>query len=322
MNRRQCLHLLAGSAAATAAMPVLGTPVDADRMRADLWNRDRKHADLEFGKIAYCDAGEGPAALFIHGFPLNSFQWRRPIEILSLFYRCVAPDLMGLGFTRPATGQDLAPMSQARMLAELLDHLKIDRVHIIANDSGGAVAQLFAVQYPTRVRTMLLTNCDSEIECPPAALDPVIALAHEGRWAESWLLPWFKDRKLARSPEGLGGLCYANPSNLTDAAIDMFLGHLVAGPDRLALTDRYALALERNSLSGITEGLRQMRAPSRILWGTADPIFSVAGGRHIERNLGRSLGMREVPGAMLFWPEEHPEIIVEEARGLWTAFPD
>src|SRR5512147_1492858 len=46
-------------------------PMDAAAFRAA-----RRYAPLPFGKIAYIDRGSGDAALFLHGAPLNSFQWR------------------------------------------------------------------------------------------------------------------------------------------------------------------------------------------------------------------------------------------------------
>jgi haloalkane dehalogenase len=53
-----------------------------------------------FGRIAHIDRGTGPAALFLHGFPLSSFQWRGAIDRLKHVRRCLAPDFMGLGHTR------------------------------------------------------------------------------------------------------------------------------------------------------------------------------------------------------------------------------
>ena len=323
MNRRQCLQLIGGTLVASAAgASVPGFESDADEMRAELWNSERKHARLSIGDIAYCDTGDGPAALFLHGFPLNGFQWRAAIELLGIFHRCVAPDLMGMGFTRPAAGQDLAPRAQVAMLLELLNHLGIDRVHVVANDSGGAVAQLLAAHHPERVRTLLLTNCDTEIESPPAAMAPVIELAREGHYAERWLVPWLKDKKLARSPEGIGGMCFSDPAHPTDAAIDMYFGPLTDAAGRLALTDRYALALEDNPLAGIGARLKACNVPVRILWGMGDSIFSFKGAEYLHKTFGRSLGIRQVPGAKLFWPEEQPKLIAAEAGALWSAFPD
>jgi pimeloyl-ACP methyl ester carboxylesterase len=323
MQRRHFLALATGAFAAgafggyfpdaladaTPSSAGAGGTLDAAAFRAM-----RRFARTTFGNIAYVDHGRGQAALFLHGFPLNSFQWRGAIERLSPHRRCIAPDLLGLGHTEVAPGQSLAPAEQAAMLVALLDRLGIEDVDLIANDSGGAVAQLFVARYPKRVRTLLLTNCDSEIECPPAALLPVIDLARQGRFVSEWLAPWHADTALARSPQGIGGMCFANPANPTDEAIGYYLTPLVRSAER---THAYAIALESNSLAGIAPALRQCTAPTRIVWGTSDDIFSKAGAEHLDRSFGQSRGVRWLEGSKLFWPEERPDVIAEEALQLW-----
>ena len=59
------------------------------------------------------------------------------------------------------------------------------------------------------------------------------------------------------------------------------------------------------------------RSPARIVWGTADTIFSSASPDYLDRTFGNSRGVRRVPGAKLFFPEELPGTIAEEARRLW-----
>ena len=46
----------------------------------------------------FIDQGQGVAVVLLHGFPFNRSMWREQIEFLSARgYRCVAPDLRGLG---------------------------------------------------------------------------------------------------------------------------------------------------------------------------------------------------------------------------------
>ena len=284
-------------------------PLDAAAYRAQ-----RKMVKTRFGNIACMDQGHGRAALFLHGFPLNSFQWRGAIDRLSPYRRCIAPDLLGLGYTEVAPGQSVAPDAQVEMLAELLDTLGIATVDLVANDSGGAVAQMFVVQYPQRVRTLLLTNCDAEPDCPPPALLPVLELARKGEFVSQWLAPWLADKTLARSPQGLGGMTFTHPHNPSDEAIDYYLAPLVAAPER---THAYAIALERNWLAGFEPKLRRCEAPTRIVWGTGDTIFSAESPAYLDRSFGNSRGVRRIEGAKLFFPEEFPDVIAEEARRLW-----
>jgi pimeloyl-ACP methyl ester carboxylesterase len=279
---------------------------------------ERRYLETPFGRIAWLETGEGPGALFLHGFPLNGFQWRGAMAGLCGFRRCLAPDFMGLGFTEVAPDQSLLPAEQVRMLVDLLDALGVYAVDIVANDSGGAVAQLFATRHPDRVRTLLLTNCDVEFDSPPPALLPVIELAHNGRYADEWLVPWLRDPELARSAQGLGGMCYSLPGQPTDEAIACYLTPLVASPQRKALTNRYAIALEQNPLAGIEPLLKRLQAPTRIVWGMADTIFSRDSPDYLDAILPQSRGVRRIDGARLFFPEEYPEIIIEEAKALWA----
>lgn len=278
----------------------------------------RRFAPTPSGEIAYVEQGEGPAALLLHGFPLNGFQYRGVMARLAPHRRCIAPDFLGLGHTRVAPGQSMAPAAQATMLVELMDRLGVDSADVVANDSGDAVAQLLAEHHPGRVRSLLLTNGDSEPECPPPGLQPVIGLAKEGQFVARWLVPWLADFDLARSAEGLGGITYTHPQRLEDATLRTYLMPLVADPAR---TNAFAVALEANSLAGIAAAQRQCRVPVRLVWGTGDRTFSRAGAEHLHRAYPTSRGIRWVEGANLFFPEEFPDLIAREALALWHGLP-
>jgi len=250
MRRREFIEVAASALAAGAlvgctsreARDDASSPVAGARkpMNAAAFHAARQFAETPFGRIAYVERGTGDAALFLHGFPLNGFQWRGALDRLSAHRRCVAPDFLAMGYTEVAEGQSVAPEAQAAMLVALLDSLSIPSVDLVANDSGGTVAQLFVTQHPERVRTLLLTNCDAENDSPPPALLPVIEPA-----------------------------------------------------------------------------LKRSTVPTRIVWGTGDTIFSPASPDYLDRTFGSSRGVRRVEGAKLFFPEEFPDLIAEEARGLW-----
>jgi pimeloyl-ACP methyl ester carboxylesterase len=326
MHRRGFLHVAAAAAVSTGfpaanalaarerVMDSVAKPTDAAAFRAA-----RRFAQRPFGRIAYVERGTGDAVLFLHGFPLNGFQWRGALDRLSPHRRCIAPDFLGLGFSEVAPNQAVTPAAQVAMLAALLDSLSIQRVDLVANDSGGAVAQLFAIRHPQRVRTLLLTNCDTEPDSPPPAMQPVLEMARAGTFADTWLAKWVADKKLARSAEGLGGMTFTYRSHPSDEAIDTYLGPLVATPERKALLHAYALGLDPNPLAGIEPALKKCRVPARIVWGTDDDIFALESAAYLDRTLPGSRGVRYLEGAKLFWPEEFPDVLAEEALALWKA---
>src|SRR5271170_2321306 len=205
MTRRDFLY--SSSAAAGAALlpltPVYPVSADVKLIDAKTFNTSRKFANLPISRVAYVERGRGLAALFVHGSPLNGFQWRGALDRLQAHRRCIAPDVMGLGYTETPEGQPISPETQAEMLTMLLDSLHIDTVDLVANDSGGLVAQLFVAKYPHRVRTLLLTNCDVDENNPPKSFLPFVELAKKGTLVDRFIIPHLNDKQLARSAKGM-----------------------------------------------------------------------------------------------------------------------
>ena len=57
--------------------------------------------------------------------------------------------------------------------------------------------------------------------------------------------------------------------------------------------------------------------PARMVWGTGDQLFDVKWAEWLHATLPHSRGIRRVEGAKLFFAEEMPDLIAEEARALW-----
>jgi haloalkane dehalogenase len=319
MQRREFISLSATAAlaACVARNRALTTEKAATPIDEATFHAMRRFADTSYGRIAYVERGSGKAALFVHGYPLNGFQWRGALERLSPYRRCIAPDLMGLGYSEVAEQQSLAPAEQTAMLAALLDRLSVRDVDLIGNDSGGAVAQLFVAHYPRRVRTLLLTNCDVMPYTPPPALAPLVKLAKAGVFADRVIVPALADKNFARGPNSIGGVGYQDPTHPTDETIDCYFAPLVSSPLRKAQVGNYAIALDQNPLIGIEPKLNAFTGPVRIVWGTADTVFAAASPDWLDHAFPHSRGVRRVEGAKLFFPEEQPDLIAAEARSLW-----
>ena len=104
------------------------------------------YLELHGDRIAYRDAGDGPALLLIHGMAGSSATWRAIIPQLAKKYRVIAPDLLGHGMSAKPRG-DYSLGAFAVFLRDLLDELGVHRATVIGQSLGGGIAMQFAYQH-------------------------------------------------------------------------------------------------------------------------------------------------------------------------------
>lgn len=96
--------------------------------------------------------------LFLHGLGTNLTSWRfQEMMMIESNFRPIIPDLPGFGETpNLREGWSLANVSKA--LIELLNDLKISEVDLVGLSMGGVIAQQIAIDYPERIRRMVLAS--------------------------------------------------------------------------------------------------------------------------------------------------------------------
>ena len=106
------------------------------------------------------DEGEGPPVLLLHGFPDSARLWRNQFPALvEAGYRCIAPDLRGFGRSdRPEDVDAYFMLNVTEDLAALLDHLEIDKAHVVGHDWGAGAGWAFASFYPQRVTSLVVLS--------------------------------------------------------------------------------------------------------------------------------------------------------------------
>lgn len=269
------------------------------------------------GRISYIEAGKGPVALFVHGVLLNGHIWRHQLAGLSDVRRCIAVDLLAHGDTEIAADQDVSVTANATMLAQFLDALDIDQVDLVGNDSGGGIAQIFAAMYPSRVRTLSLTDCDAHDNWPPPAFKPFLEMAAAGG-LRGTLDAMLADKNVYRSPQALGP-AYEHPERLDDETIEAYLRPLVRTEQRTRDFQRFLAAFDNKHTVVIEERLRQLEAPTLIAWGTDDVYFDVKWARWLADTIPGTRRHIELQGARIFFPEERAAEFNQDLRAHWSA---
>lgn len=103
------------------------------------------------------DIGEGPAVLFLHGFPELWYSWRHQmLSLSSLGYRAIAPDLRGYGDTdAPPSATSYTAFHIVGDLVSLLDAMGLEQVFLVAHDWGAYIAWYFSMFRPDRIMALV-----------------------------------------------------------------------------------------------------------------------------------------------------------------------
>lgn len=129
--------------------------------------------------IHYQCIGQGEDLVLIHGLGANLAFWYMGIaRMLARYYRVITYDLRGHGRSSiPESGYTLPHM--ANDLEALMDHLNIEKAHVVGHSFGARVALYFTTMRPERVHT--LTAADTQVSC----LQNQIRLADWPHW-KTW----------------------------------------------------------------------------------------------------------------------------------------
>jgi pimeloyl-ACP methyl ester carboxylesterase len=211
----------------------------------------------------YRQAGAGPHVLLLHGVFANKEQWDSVLCLLAAGgYTAIAPDLPGYGQSVDFPVTDYKLENQVARVREFLERLGVTRFDIAGNSMGGAIAALYARQYPEQAYTLAF------IGGPLGITD----------WSEP-----FKEAVY----QGVNPLI-----PVTVAEFDLELSLLLVNPPTLPEETKQAAIkdyVERNrhyqqiwTIVSLYDRVLEpprfwIRTPALILWGEQDRIFPVDG---------------------------------------------
>ena len=155
-------YWIAGAATLAIAGKLLMRPRDAD------WNRNRhvvfhsdhsRFVDIDGVRVHYQEAGDpnAPALVLIHGFASSTLVWSKVfLPLAEIGFRVIAIDMVGFGYSGKPRNGEYTIAGQASLLNSLLDRLNVKRATLAGSSYGGAVAATCALDYPARVKKLVL----------------------------------------------------------------------------------------------------------------------------------------------------------------------
>ena len=272
-------------------------------------------------RLHYQRAGQGADLVLIHGLAANvAFWYLAVVPALIGEFRVTAYDLRGHGYSdTPPSGYTSADM--AADLDALLDHLGVERAHLVGHSFGGAIALHHAALHPERVASLTLA-------------DPLVPALQRGRPVRPSPDAEAELRRLRVSPrrdspeaglELLEELASAHsPNGAADARAFMPF-RAWKGSDQTA--ERWRSLLETTTaredfgaVAGLTlEKIGSLRQPTLAVFGERSPWLAT--GRVLEETLP-DCRAAVIRGVGHFHPLVRPRVFVRHLREFLTSTSD
>lgn len=240
-------------------------------------------------KIYWDEVGEGDPLLLIMGLGYPSAAWYRTRPVLAKGYRTIALDNRGVGQSDMPAGPYPIPVMASDAVA-VLDAAGVERAHVFGISMGGMIAQELALQYPRRVRSLVL-GCTAAggPHAVRADADATAMLMARGSMTRE------------QAAEAAVPFIYhpSTPRHLIDEDIATRRPWL-AHPEAYKAQLQGVLAWEAYSR------LSQITAPTLVIHGESDRLVPAGNGKLIAEKIpGAKLIM--LAGASHIFPTDQPE---------------
>ena len=259
----------------------------------------------EGGRLHYWDRGQGEPLILIHGLGGDAMMnWKEQMLSFDSRYRVIAPDLLWFGSSRSGAQKTL--LSQAEAMFALMDHLGIDKAHVVGHSYGGFVAYKMMDRDIDRLKSLTLVSSPG-----PIIQDQELQELMERFEVENLENLFVPDR----------------PADLQ--VLNKGIFHKPIPAPRFIYRDIHSTFIEPNKYAqkNLVKNLPRERAsfdltkkheglPVFLIWGADDQIFPVHTGIDLSRYLNAPIAILE-EGAHAI-PAENPGVLSQ----LLEAFLD
>jgi pimeloyl-ACP methyl ester carboxylesterase len=257
--------------------------------------------------------GQGPAVVFLHGFPLSGRTWDGVVARLRDRFTCWALDLVGLGQSHSTAAADYSSPGQGRAFRDTLARLGVESYALVGNDTGGWIARELALLDGARVSRLVLTNTEIPGHRPPW-IPLYQTLAHVPGYGAlmQQALRW---RAFRRSPMAFGG-CFHDLSHLDGEFHDRYVEPLITSSARIDGVMQFLREMKFTRLDEFKSLHARLTMPTLFVWGANDPTFPEPRAREMLGQFPDVAGFHSVRDAKLFVYEERPEEVAALIGGF------
>ncbi len=244
------------------------------------WRRHLRRIEIDGANVSYCEIGEGPPIVFVHGLGGCWENWLENIPHFACSHRVVALDLPGFGDS-PMPPWDTTIPNYGKLVDEFCRRLNLHQCVLVGNSMGGFITAEAAIAQPDWVERLVLVSA-AGISSAYVRREPAEAVARvlaamgpastrlRGIALRRWRLRYALYKNVFYAPQDLRPELlweFSNGASQAPALMSALTGLL--GYDHV---DR----------------LEQVGVPTLIVWGRNDRVIPAADALEFERHVSGS----------------------------------
>jgi pimeloyl-ACP methyl ester carboxylesterase len=180
---------------------------------------------------------------------------------------------------------------------------------------------MLAARTPQLLRTLTLTNCETDGNIPNPSFRGTIGWAAEGTLAPRLVGMYDRLEQTAPQQRPLGG-GHERPQDLPIAVHRAYLEPIAGRLETARDFERLLVAIDPEHLRAAVPGLRELTVPTLVVGGNADPHYGMDWAYWLRDTIPGVTEVVELDGAKLFLPDERAGELVACLRRHWAAAGD
>ncbi len=275
------------------------------------WRQNGSYFDYKDLPVFYrLSEKSNEVLLCLHGFPTSSHDYHKIWDALTENFTVLAFDMIGYGFSAKPVNFDYTTFNQVDILQNLLEHLNIKKVHILAHDYGNTITQeLLALLEENRLSFTIETICFMNGALFPETHRPVLAqkiLISPVGFLFGRLI---SDAKFKQSLASIFGKNTQPTSDEMNEFIEVFKYN---GGQKIAhKLIRYMTEREKHRERWVG-ALKQMKQPFRFINGSADKVSGAHLVKRFREVVPHQTDIIELPEIGHFPHFEVPEVLLSK----------
>ncbi len=241
--------------------------VPVEQLKTKYADENSRFINIDGTNVHYRDEGKGPVLVLLHGACSSLQTWDGWVKELKGSYRIIRLDSPGFGLTGPLAGGKYEPEEFVVLFEKFVKALDLKKFYLAGNSLGGYISWLFTLKRPDMVDRLILVDPVGQKQDLPwiigFASNPLI------RPFARKMMPRFMIHMSVKQ-------VFGDKTKATPETQARYFELAMREGNKSAWVDIFTVMKERCHMDSLSDGIKNIKRPTLIMWGTKDEWIPIA----------------------------------------------